>query len=457
MVTIVLAASGGAVHADDGEKPICPRITELDDTYGTVFNDPYGALNDRDRISCALQWMIYDTEPGEEIRIATYRFLDERVRYTLEQAAKRGVQVKVMLNGSARPGSTEPGASKPRIPWICRDSGDGAYSGEYCKLKRTIGADKSRDSWISYCGAEHTKVYDDACIGGYSENYEKSRPIMHNKFYLFSKTMGGENVVVQTTANLSSHSGPEMFNSALIVNGKAELYQAYKSYFNDLAKDEKDLEYYEHHKPKLIDGQLKVHFSPRQNGNTPLDYLNRVDCANKGGSGGTSDDHRTIVRVSTMEIRGGTGSAIAKKLWELDNQGCYVDVVANAIGYGKYDEERTDPLRRLLAQPTGGYHGPEVQEFSAKRRGVHEKNMLIDGGFDGKVDQKVVFTGSLNFNNKSRYANDEIWLMVISDEVHDSFKENFWDVQKCANLVWQKSKEEYSGTPTHPHDDCKLP
>lgn len=447
------AAKGIAEFGDAARDDFCRgQLPGLDGTYTTVFNDPHSDnAFTQNRISCYLQSLINETESGEEIAIATYRFLDGDLRHNLWRAAKRGVKVKVLLNGSAKPES-----STPRIRWKCGDdsSGDGKYSEQFCELKREIGGNRSRDSWISYCGAGKPDVRDDACIGGYSENYNGSRPIMHNKFYLFSKTMGKKNVVVQTTSNLSDHSGPEMFNSALAIAEKQDVYRVYRSYFDDLAKEDKDDHYYENHNPAPIGRTVEVNFSPRQNGNTPLDYLNRVKCG-PNDSGGTGDDNRTIIRVAAADIRGHSGSAIAKKLWKLDDDGCYVDIAADIIGYGKYSDPRTDPLRRLLKQPTDKYHGPVVREFSSYRRGVHEKNILIDGNFDGNKDQKVVLTGSLNFNNKSRYANDEVWMMVINDEVHDEFKQNFWDIRKCANLDWQTSAQQNSGTPTHPHKDCR--
>ncbi|GAB3415209.1 phospholipase D-like domain-containing protein [Flindersiella endophytica] len=444
VVAVITACQPPTTNAGQAKEPkedwCHSQLPGLDGTYTEVFNNPHSSdPQDQVRISCYIQSLINDMDSGE-ITIATYRFLDGDLRHNLSRAVGRGVKVKVLLNGSAKPDSQHP------VPWKCED-GVGEDSEEYCKLKKEIGGNRSADSWISYCGAGQPKPLDaDTCIGGRTPNYKSSWPIMHNKFYLFSKTMGKSNVVVQTTSNLSESSGPDMFNTALAIAGKPELYKAYQDYFADLAKEDRDPEYYEHNKPVRIDGRLELNFSPRQNGNTVLGYLNRVDCPKKG--------KQTRVRVAAADIRGGTGAEIAKKLWELDNDGCYVDIAADLIGYGEYSKPRTDPLRRLLKQPTGKYHGPDVREFSKHRKGVHEKNLLIDGQFDGK-DQKVVFTGSLNFNNKSRYANDEIWLMVIDDEVHDEFRKNFWDIRECANLVWQASSpDRYWETPTHMHKDC---
>ncbi|MGH3905354.1 MAG: phospholipase D-like domain-containing protein [Pseudonocardiaceae bacterium] len=147
-----------------------------------------------------------------------------------------------------------------------------------------------------------------------------------------------------------------------------------------------------------------------------------------------------------MQIAGANGTAIAKRLWELDNQGCYVDIVADEIrNQGTRDGEKK-ALEYLLRRPEAlppnrvNYHGPEVQEFSGGQCGVHQKNLLIDGYYDGKKNQKVVFTGSHNMNNKSPRYNDEVILQINDSEVHDGFKRYFFDLRAGAAITWQTSK-----------------
>lgn len=93
----------------------------------------------------------------------------------------------------------------------------------------------------------------------------------------------------------------------------------------------------------------------------------------------------------------------------------------------------------LLRAPTGKYHGPEVREFSTNQCGTHEKNILIDGYYDGKPDQKVVFTGSHNLNNKSPWYNDETILRITDSKVHEEFKEHFFTIRDAAAITWQTS------------------
>jgi phosphatidylserine/phosphatidylglycerophosphate/cardiolipin synthase-like enzyme len=103
-------ASTEAAQAKEREPTFCTGpLPGLDGTYTTVFNNPHSnSWQTQNRISCYLQWLINGTESGNEITIATYRFLDGDLRHNLWRAFERGVKVKVLLNGSAKPHSTHP-------------------------------------------------------------------------------------------------------------------------------------------------------------------------------------------------------------------------------------------------------------------------------------------------------------------------------------------------------------
>ncbi|MEU8222365.1 phospholipase D-like domain-containing protein [Kribbella sp. NPDC048915] len=281
--------------------------------------------------------------------------------------------------------------------------------------------------------------------------------IMHNKFFLFKEVDGAQNVVVQTSANLNATSGTNMWNTAYVVPD-AWLYSKYDAYFTDLADGSAagptDNDYYNtfrsEHNPANTKYAMNV--SPRAAGNTYLDVLNAVRCTGNT-SGGTDRDHRTIVRVATMQIAGQNGIDIAKRLWDLDNQGCYVDIVADEISLMESRDDTKHALEYLLRRPIG-YHGPEVREFSGSQCGVHQKNLLIDGFFDGKPNQKIVVTGSHNMNNKSPRYNDEVILRINSAAVHEKFKEAFFTLRAGAAITWQTSKNDVEPK-RDPEYNCK--
>ncbi|MBM7787953.1 phospholipase D-like domain-containing protein [Tenggerimyces flavus] len=367
-----------------------------------------------------------------DITIATYHMNDRAVANELADALKRNVRVRILADGL--------------------DEGLDPY-----KTIKSAIADAPSGSWIKHCGKPDLDADNkgSSCMGEH---------IMHNKFFLFGKTGGTSNVVVQTSANLNGHSGTNMWNTAY-VTPDAWLYSKYLAYFNDLsaasAPGASDSDYYSTFRSKHSpsNGKFAMNVSPRTSGNVYLDVLNAVKC--KGNtSGGTTGKHHTIVRVAQMQIAGKNGINIAKRLWELDNQGCYVDIVADEISLKKKRNGPKGALEYLLARPVAmpperdNYHGPEVREFSGSQCGVHQKNVLIDGHFNGKPNQKIVVTGSHNMNNKSPLYNDEVILRINSASVHEKFKQAFFKLRAGAAITWQTSK--YDVEPKrNPKYNCK--
>ncbi len=366
-----------------------------------------------------------------DITIATYHVNDRAVANELAEALKRNVRVRILADGL--------------------DAGLAPY-----KTIKSAIADAPSGSWIKHCGEPDLDADNkgSSCMG---------KHIMHNKFFLFGKTGGTSNVVMQTSANLNGPSGTNMWNTAYITPD-AWLYSKYQAYFDDLsaasAPGASDSDYYSTFRSRYSpsNGKFALNVSPRKSGNVYLDVLNSVRCTGNT-SGGTTGKHHTIVRAAQMQIAGANGIAIAKRLWELDNQGCYVEIVADEISVAKRAEPKT-VLNYLLARPEAlppdrvNYHGPEVREFSGTQCGVHQKNLLIDGFFDGKPNQKIVVTGSHNMNNKSPMYNDEVILRINSASVHEKFKQAFFKLRAGAAITWQTSK--YDVEPKRaPHYNCK--
>lgn len=419
-------ASGAQATTTGTERTADERGVEEE----VLQNNPNGSS--KYEIRERLVHLINEATMGSDITIASYHFDDEKIAERLDYALKRGVRVRVLV-----------------------DAGDRLKPAYRTLLEAIESSQTSPDSWITTCGVGDTDQDND----GEPDDTNKAtscmgRHIMHNKFFLFENTDDADDVVVQTSANLNAYSGYKMWNTAYITSDEW-LYGKYLQYFDDLAEhappsdpDDGDSDYYNtfrtEHAP-VSHGKFKMYVSPRAEGNTFLDVLNDVRC-HGNTSGGTEGDNRTIVRVAALQIAGANGRALAKRLWELDNQGCYVDIVANEI---KHQSERggdKQPLEYLLARPEAlppdrvNYHGPEVREFSSSQCGVHQKNILIDGNYEGKRNQKVVFTGSHNMNNKSPRYNDEVVLRITDSTIHQDIKKHFFDLRAGAAITWQTSK-----------------
>lgn len=253
----------------------------------------------------------------------------------------------------------------------------------YTGLMDKIGTD-GEDSWVRRCAGADLAPGPDPDPG--DDRACIGNVKMHNKLLLFSETHGAANVSFITSSNLedndaASNSGTDMWNRGYTATAP-DLYDHLHRYFDDMS------------------------------GFTDSGWEDPAD----------PNYYQTA----------------------LDNQGCYVDIVADRIS-----DDQNGPLRTLLAKPetmdgtSTNYHGPEVREFnSGQPHGVHQKNLLIDGHYDGKPNQKVVFTGSYNFTYRSVRVNDETWLQINDPNAHASFLRNFLDVRNAAHTCWQTSRTE---------------
>ena len=420
MLTTAVAAAPTATTAQADDCVVDGSVRT-----GAVFNQPHDDGGDDDKIHRHIVCLVAGAPSGSEIRVATYHFAHGNIRDALIQAHDRGVRVRIMTDRG-----------------VLGDPHDRPF---YDRMAAELGTDKTAGSWIAACPGTGTGDDDDrACIGDAK---------MHNKFLLFSRTHGVADVTFLTSSNLEddravndegNNSGTNMWNSGYTVAGDPALHQHFDEYFDVLsAEAPADPDYYHTNPPTPIEN-YQVHHSPRATGNTALDILGEVEC-HGNSSGGTNPGNRTIVRVGIWAINGATsgdpGTRIAKRLWELDNEGCYVDVVADNI-----DDGADGPLRTLLRKPRGNHHGPEVREFNGDEpHGLHEKNLLIDGNFAGRPDRKVVFTGSYNFTTRSVVRNDESWLQIDDAAVHDRFRDHFFEIREAAHTCWQTSKPEGCG------------
>lgn len=421
VVVAAMATTGYASMADEAEecKATAGGTEEKAVKSGLTYNNPDTAK--RDDIAEHIIGLICDAKPGSKITMAAHIFAHRGIAQALFDMSQRDVTVQIIVDRGAT---------------LAEETAN--YTG-YWWLRDKWKAHPGGDSWIRLCDLE---IETRACIGGGKDNREDAK--MHNKFLLFSDTRGTEKVVVQTSHNFKEGgSGTGMWNSAYTVADEPQVYDHYQEYFGHLTANKKQDDFYQMMAPRPL-GKYAVYHSPRAEGNTLADILGRVDCTKESNTGGTNPGHRPIVRVAVWNVSGdkwtSTGTRLARKLKEMDDQGCYVDVVVDKIGKGKGGND--GPLEALLRKPEGDHHGPEVREFygKSKKGGLHSKDILIDGYFDGKPDQKVVFTGTFNFTWKSVVVNDETQLQINDAAVHDKYLDYFTEVRKAATLTWQTSK-----------------
>lgn len=377
-------------------------------TTEAVFNNPIGTVSEQRGIQDRLVELINGSPAGSRIQMAMFYATDATVPDALVAAKERGVDVQVIF------------------------SYDDPTIAPYSSLVNSLGTNLAATSWALFCPKDR------GCIGNRPLGGVGS--INHNKFFLFSSTGGAVNVVVQSTANLNTgRDGLRGWNAALVLVGNDGIYDAYSGYFGDLKARLVNNNYYDTGRPPVASGNAKIHFFPRQESNgqpyadpsedTIMTVLDNVACFGNSIVGTTDGTHRTIIRVNTAIF---SRSYIASKLWDLDNQGCYVEVVDR---YDPSSNSEVASMANLLRKTSSSYGGPVVKYYCFNDSvWTHSKYLQVEGYYFGKADRKITWVGSHNLSYNSLRQSDESILQLEDSTVFDAFRANFRDVRDAPDI-----------------------
>jgi phosphatidylserine/phosphatidylglycerophosphate/cardiolipin synthase-like enzyme len=374
---------------------------------GAVFNVPTGSADQQEAIVDRIVELIDGAAAGSTIRMSMFYADDATIPDALVGAHDRGVNVQLVFDS--------------------KETGETLYPG----LVSALGTDTTASSFVLACPADR------GCIGNRPLS---SDSINHNKFFLFSSTLGTPDVVVQSSANLhNGRDGTKGWNNALILTGNDTIYQAYQTYFGNLVARKVNNYYYTTGQPPVTSGDAKVHFYPRHEScsdSSPCPYsdpstdtietvLDHVDCFGNTTVG--TGDHRTIIRVNQNIF---SRTYLAQKLVALDKAGCYVEVVEN---FDPTDPNQTTALKDMLAATTSGYNGVLVRYYcSDDSVWTHSKYLMVEGNYYGGPDREIVWTGSANFSYNSLRQSDETILQLEDPTVFAAYKANFDSVRDGA-------------------------
>ncbi|MCP2169626.1 phospholipase D-like domain-containing protein [Goodfellowiella coeruleoviolacea] len=371
-----------------------------------VFNNPKGTEAEQKAIVNRLVDLINGSPAGSRVRMAMFYADDPTIPNALVAAKQRGVNVQVLFDSRE---ATEP---------------------VYASLVAALGTNKAAASWVGTCPTGR------GCVG--TRTLGSVTAINHNKFFLFSSTGGTANVVVQSSANLhNGRDGTRGWNNALVLTGNDGIYQQYSGYFDDMAALRANDNYYDTGRPPYASGNAKIHFYPRKETSGASAYrdpaedtmatvLDHVECFGNT-SVGTSDNHRTIIRVNQHIF---SRPYLADRLVALDKAGCYVEVVAN------HDPDNAlgvESLTTLLARTSSAYNGVLVRFYCpADAVWTHSKYLMVEGKYYGVPDRKVLWTGSHNWSTNSLRQSDETVLQLEDGAVFASYLANFRAVRDSA-------------------------
>ena len=301
---------------------------------------------------------------GELIRVAMYNWTRSPIADALLAAAARGVDVRAAVDGGEATQLDDPASALARL-----------------QAGLPAGA-------VTFCSSAGGT----ACIGSV---------INHNKFLLVSGLDDGtRDVVVQSSANLTT-SQTRQHNNAVVIRADATLFATYLQYWNDLATDDQDLDYY-----RSAEGDLatKAYFFPRDGGgDTVASVLGNVAC-----------EPGARIRIAMAHWTDGRPAVVAA-LEELAASGCTVEVITRqgneVVG------ELSEAINLLLF--------PDVPcPGSSALIQVHSKYLLIDAPYGTDAPRqwrRLVWTGSHNYTGNALRRNDETLLRIEDGPVFDAF------------------------------------
>jgi phosphatidylserine/phosphatidylglycerophosphate/cardiolipin synthase-like enzyme len=346
------AVSPGALAAEDA-----PFVPDL----GATFNDPMRRSASQVILRQVLK-SVKNTEPGEQIRIATWNFDDKPSVNALVAAAERGVKVQVVVAGHV---------ANPN----------------WAALRVALNRDASEDTFAVQCQG-----------GCRSRSH-----IMHTKLYMFSRVGTMEHVSMFGSSNLTSPARHRQWNDQ-IATKKRSVYDFLARIFDEYAQDTSLPNPYEVERF----GDYKFWVYPVDGTNPQVKQLKKVRCHGATGRTGTRDG-RTKIRVSVAGWFDSYGQAIADELRRLWDRGCDVKIITTLAGRG---------VNQTLKAGTGRGPVPIRQlALDTNRDGVpdrylHSKSMAISGHFGRDTAASVVLTGSPNWSTRAARS-EELWVRVL--------------------------------------------
>ncbi len=395
--TSSLTSDDEAPPDDDGLTPTIEAAKPRD--LEVFFAVPTAAGVGDPTLENKILELIAGAPKGSRIRIALYHWTRTSVAKAIVAASKRGVAIEIVLdrqeNETARlaPGAADPENADDDVDDedVDVDPDDALADGVSSKA---LGAavkilqDGLPAGSITFCtrGAG-------SCQGNH---------INHSKIFMFSTTGSAKQVVVQSSANLTSF---KLHNNLVIVRNDAALYKGYLSYFNSLKARHLNLDYY---RSKPGDHNVIAYFFPRAQGDTIMSVLDKVKCTSN-----------SKIRVAMAFFTDGR-KAVATKLGQLQHAGCDVRVVMRKAGpssSANMIKILKDAHVKVGLFPTN--HGTNI----------HSKYLLIDSAYltgSKHPHRKLVYTGSHNYTGGALRSNDEQLLRVDDATVFDAFARN-WD------------------------------
>lgn len=255
----------------------------------------------------------------------------------------------------------------------------------------------------------------------------------HNKFLLLEQLDNGDRKVVWQSSSNFTNTQRHLHNSSVVIRDDIPLYKAYKSYWEDMATGQQDLNY-----NRTESGQIAtVHFSPRSDFDTHLQALENIEC--------TQDS--TIHFLYSIWTR--YRSEVVDRIGELVEEGCTVNAIIDQ------EASTVGPLleragANVLEYPRYTHReGPNPDQIT----NIHSTSMLIEADvtIDGETKRRrLVYTGSQNLSGPGLVNNDEALLEIEDDDIYRQFVNDWERIYKQGKEARQRQDRKGPSPPPVP-------
>lgn len=363
-----------------------PEAAAFTPSDGPKFNNPKGNDAAKYRLISHVERSIRSTPRGGTIRIATFLMDRQVTADRLIAAHRRGVNVKIIMD-------------------------DGIESAPSRRLKRVLGSNPKKRSYAVFCR--------NSCRG--------TRGQMHSKIYAFSKVGRAKNVVMVSSGNLNNGAARLGWNDLFTMTRNPRLYKVYKRIHNGMSRDRAMAPGKRYRVHKV--GRFTNYFFPKPGVKKASDpvfrAMKKIRC--RGTAGGAGRAGRTAVNVSMFWWSGYRGMYLARRLLELQRQGCRISVT-----YGAPSNKVAAVLRRAAWQGRIAlYDSREHRNLDGLvDLRVHTKYMLVNGRYGRDRSSWQVFTGSANWVKGSLTGGDEVMLKVASKPAYRRYINHYDTVRR---------------------------
>jgi len=370
---ILVATALVAVSLSGVSAPASATPDHYVPATGPAFNNPYGKPEAVRRLIGQVNRTVDSVPRGGRIRISAWNVRSAAITNSLIRAHQRNVSVQVVMD-RANWNPNNPNADAARLSAALKQGNQ--------------DRSKSKKSFLRRCIS--------SCRGKFG--------IPHSKFFLFNKVRVKKNKSIKTVRWVTmygSYNATELgatiqWNDLYTIKNDEPRYRSFLGTFNEMVQDKRIKNAY----VGYDDGVISTAFYPYigSAAATPdpiMDVLNSVAC-----KGATNKTGTTRIRIAQTSMYGDRGLALARKIAQLQRQGCNIRLVYAMFG--------GEVLRIMRAAKVPLTHlAYDNNEDGLYDRYVHMKTMAISGSVAGDPGAKITWNGSANWTSVA-LASDEV-------------------------------------------------